>query len=257
MMKTPQMQTWVPWSEASGTARGTIEEFRDLLKRYKRSSLLIACSRLSVLFNFGLDGEVAAPAEVVARWVPVFFAPQIASRVLLLAQQKRLIFFQAQLRYLAREVMRLKSVSEEHLPPVHDSVLGELLFRAGELLYTPYVNVADPMDELVNKIVTFLPYYEIDGVNAPPGAPGSPVFWANLGCGITWQQPMCRPWKGLEYFYHAYPALKRWAIICRAGGACVSGGRGTDCTAKVVRCRRFSVLSSQLLVVRGRFVGCR
>jgi hypothetical protein len=162
------MQTWVPWSEASGTARGTIEEFRGLLKRYKRSSLLIACSRLSVLFNFGLDGEVAAPAEVVARWVPLFFAPQIASRVLLLAQQERLIFFQAQLRYLAREVMRLENVSEEHLPPVHDSVLGELLFRAGELLYTPYVNVSDPMDELVNKIVTFLPYYEIDGVNAPP-----------------------------------------------------------------------------------------
>src|SRR5208283_4699373 len=115
----------------------------------------------------GLDGDVAAPDEVVARWVPVFFPPQIAARVLHLAQQKRLIFFQAQLRYLAREVMRLPNVSEDALPPVHDGAIGELLFRAGELLYRPYVKIADPMDELANKIASFLPYYEIDAVNAP------------------------------------------------------------------------------------------
>ncbi len=63
--------------------------------------------------------------------------------------------------------MRLPNVSEEGLPPVHDSAIGELLFRAGELLYRPYVKVADPMDELANKIASFLPYYEIDAVNAP------------------------------------------------------------------------------------------
>jgi hypothetical protein len=79
MSPPPQLQTWVSWSEVAGTTRGTIEEFHDLLKKCRRSSLLIVCSRLSVLFNFGLDGEVAAPDEVVARWVPVFFAPDRSS----------------------------------------------------------------------------------------------------------------------------------------------------------------------------------
>jgi apolipoprotein N-acyltransferase len=63
--------------------------------------------------------------------------------------------------------MRLPNVSEEALPPVHDGAIGELLFRAGELLYRPIVKIADPMDELANKIASFLPYYEIDAVNAP------------------------------------------------------------------------------------------
>lgn len=84
------------------------------------------------------------------------------------AKQQRLIFFQAQLRFLAREVMRLQNPPDNDLPPVPDGVVGELLFRAGELLYRPYVKVVDPMDELANKIVCFLPYYEIDAVNAPP-----------------------------------------------------------------------------------------
>src|ERR1035438_4464418 len=107
MVPPPQLQTWVPWSEAAGVARVTVEEFRDVLRNYRRSSLLIACSRLSVLFNFGLEGDITAGNDITAQWIPAFFSPKIAQRVMLLAQHGRLIFFQAQLRYFARGVFLL------------------------------------------------------------------------------------------------------------------------------------------------------
>ena len=166
MVPPPQLQTWVPWSEAAGVARVTVEEFRDLLRKYRRSSLLIACSRLSVLFNFGLEGDITAGDDITAQWIPAFFSPKIAQRVMLLAQHGRLIFFQAQLRYLAREVIRL-GTSDDDFPPVHDGAAGQLLLMAGELLYRKYVTLDDPLDEMANKIATFLPFYEIDSVNAP------------------------------------------------------------------------------------------
>jgi hypothetical protein len=57
------MRSWVPWSDVIGGPHGTIEEFRDILRKYPRSSLLRACARLSVLFNYGPDAGTTANQE--------------------------------------------------------------------------------------------------------------------------------------------------------------------------------------------------
>src|SRR5437660_11372538 len=118
MAPPPEMRTWVPWSELTGGPRGTVEEFRDILRRYPRSSLLRACARLSVLFNYGPDAGTTASEEAIAKWTPLLFPSVLISRISVLASRRRVIFFQAQLRHLAAEVVRLDQYGCEDLPPV-------------------------------------------------------------------------------------------------------------------------------------------
>src|SRR5229473_4241832 len=162
VMAPPPMRTWVPWSELAQCQHGTVEEFRDILRKYPRSSLLRACARLSVLFNYGPDASTTAAEEVTGQWTPVLFHPGLVNRVRMLASKKRVIFFQAQLRYLAAEVIRLNPYGNEDIPPVPDRLLGELMLRAGELLYEPHPKPSDEMDALANMVTQFLPIYEMD-----------------------------------------------------------------------------------------------
>ena len=50
------MKYWLNWGEISGKA-GTAEEFREVLGKYARKGLLIACGRLTVEFNYGPEGK--------------------------------------------------------------------------------------------------------------------------------------------------------------------------------------------------------
>ena len=162
MAPPPEMRSWVPWSELIGGPHGTIEEFRDILCKYPRSSLLRACARLSVLFNYGPDAGTTASEEAIAKWTPLLFPTALVGRIKMLASAKRVIFFQAQLRYLAAEVVRLDEYGDEDLPPVPDGMLGELMLRAGELLYQEHPKPADELDALANLVAQFLPIYEMD-----------------------------------------------------------------------------------------------
>jgi len=77
-------------------------------------------------------------------------------------EKKRIIFFQAQLRYLAAETIRLAEPHAEDGSVVPNVAIGELLLRAGELLYEHHIKPADELDQLANLISQFLPIYEID-----------------------------------------------------------------------------------------------
>lgn len=63
-----------------------------------------------------------------------------------------MVFFQAQLRYLAAEVIRLTPYGSEELSPVPDGMLGELMLRAGELLFEPHPKPTDELDALANMV---------------------------------------------------------------------------------------------------------
>ena len=119
-----------------------------------------------MLFDYGPDGETAADPKITAHWIP-FFSPGLVPRLLAYARQERVIFFQAQLRYLAVEVIRLDAAAGEDLPVVANNASGELLLRAGELLYFEHEKPTDPMDVMANLIVQFLPIYEIDSPTDP------------------------------------------------------------------------------------------
>jgi hypothetical protein len=71
------------------------------------------------------------------------FPPDLAYRAQEYLKKDRIIFFQAQLRYLAAETMRLDPAPDESLPPIENWDLGELLLRAGELLCAPHPTVTD------------------------------------------------------------------------------------------------------------------
>lgn len=167
MAVNAQLRLWVPWHEFAGTTRGTIDEFRGILRKYRRSSLLIACARLGAAFNFGPDGRSTPEEERVKAWLPNVFPPHLAQRALQYIERNRIVFFQAQLRYLAAEALRLDPAPSEGLPPIENWELGELLLRAGELLYAPHPDVTEELDHMADLLARFLPVYEIDSPTDP------------------------------------------------------------------------------------------
>ena len=162
------MKTWLSWSELAGTPRLTSAEFRGFLRQYPRSALLFACSRLSIIFNFGPDADTAATEKLTTEWIPKLFHPSLAPRVGAFAERGRVIFFQGQLRYLAAEVMRLEPPYADESLVFADTALGGLLLAAGELLYRPHVKPTDDLDVMANLVAEFLPIYEITSITVPP-----------------------------------------------------------------------------------------
>ena len=70
---------------------------------------------------------------------------------------------QAQIKFLAAEVMRLGMLPSDGITAVPDQALGELLIRSGEALYKPFVKVEGEMEKLANYVALFLPFYELNG----------------------------------------------------------------------------------------------
>ena len=87
----------------------TLEEFRWSLRQYPRSILFIACARLSLIFNYGPYAETTANKEITAKWIPILFPPQLVSRDEAFAANKRVVFFQGQIRYLAADALGTSS----------------------------------------------------------------------------------------------------------------------------------------------------
>ena len=158
-----QLREWVPWSELTGTPRGTVAELRALIRKYSRSSLLTACARLGIGFQFGPEALTAADLKTTGFWARVLLPPSLIPKVIYYAQQGRPIFMQAQIRFLAAEVMRLEMLPSDGITPVPDQALGELLIRSGEALYRPLVKIEGEMEKLANYVALFLPYYELNG----------------------------------------------------------------------------------------------
>ncbi|HEY4009737.1 MAG TPA: hypothetical protein VGM11_06270, partial [Acidobacteriaceae bacterium] len=167
----PQLRPWLTWTELIGAPSdtpGKRQALIDLIQRYPSENILRAGSALSVLFDFGPEGNTTAEEALTAAWIPLLFEPALVERVKAFASDKRVIFFQAQLRFLASEVLRIEPDPSKQIANVlPNAAIGELLLRSGELLYRPYVKQPDQMDELANKTALFLPFYEIDSQHDP------------------------------------------------------------------------------------------
>jgi hypothetical protein len=161
-MKTVQMHAFVPWCYVTSTEPGTHEQFRSLLGKWRPSAVLIAISQISVAFGYGPENETTAKTEVQAKWIQFLFKPKHVAIVQKYAKAGRIIFFQGQLRYLASEVIRQVPLPSENLPPPENDDLGELLLRAGELLYQKFPKLEDKYDQIANNVSRFVPIYEID-----------------------------------------------------------------------------------------------
>ena len=156
------MRTWVPWSELVQEPRGTLDKFHALLRKYPRSSLLRICARLSVFFNYGPDAGTTAKEDAVAYWIPALFPARLVPKVQRHTCERTGHLFSGAASFLAAETIRLKEPHTEDASVVPNVAIGELLLRAGELLYEHHVKPADELDRLANLISQFLPIYEID-----------------------------------------------------------------------------------------------
>jgi hypothetical protein len=136
MADAPQLQMWLTWCELTKGPRGTLEEFRTLLGKYPPSAIFIACAKLSIGLNYGPEAEIAANETVTVRWIPILFPSSLVPLVSAYAAQGRAIFFQGQLRMLVTEAMRLNAAPESSASGENNE-FGELLLRAGEMLYKP------------------------------------------------------------------------------------------------------------------------
>ena len=161
------MKTWVRWAEVAGTSDTASETYQALLANYRRSSLLVACASVSVALNLGVDGGTAAEQERAKLWIPVLFPQDVVPKLQKLLSDGRIIFFQAQLRYLASEVRRMPLAAEDDLPPIENHQLGELLLRAAEMMFEPQEKLEDPLDSLAAEVAQWLPIFEIDSSTDP------------------------------------------------------------------------------------------
>lgn len=166
MSGPPVMKSWLNWGEVSEKA-GTIDELRALLGKYSPTSVLVACSQISVHLNYGPEGKTTPSDELTTKYIPFLFPPSLVQRVKKAHELGRVIFFQGQLRSIAAEVTRLSPMPDESLPAIENHELGELMLRAAELLMAVHPKPTDPMDALANLAVQWVPFYELDSPTDP------------------------------------------------------------------------------------------
>ena len=165
MASPPEMRYWLNWSELTGKPKITIEQYRNALRQFPRSEILIACARFSIIFGFGPDANTVASQEATEYWAPLLFFPNLAPRALAFAKQGRPLFFQGQVRFLASEAMRLDPAHPEDGSKVHDYALGELLLAAGELMHkVPIDRPVEELDTMAEIVANFIPTFETDSI---------------------------------------------------------------------------------------------
>lgn len=170
-MPPVKMRVWMTWSELVNAPRITLEQFRSQLASYPKSSILIACAKLSVGFGYGPKGCTVPPDDVADLHVPILFPYTLVPEVKRWFHQRgRIPFFNGQLRFLAAETIRLQPLlSVPEIPkngPLNHQY-GELILQSGELLYKKHVIVQDELDGYANIAAEFLPTYEITSPTEP------------------------------------------------------------------------------------------
>lgn len=161
------------WSELIKSPRITKEQLHAELAKYPKSSILIACTKLSVGFGYGPDARTIPPDDVADFYIPIVFPPVLVPHINQWVHHKgRLPFFNGQLRYLAAETIRLqptRPVPETPENGPQNNQYGELMLMSGELLYKKHAIVTDELDGYANIAADFLPIYEIT-------SPTDPIF---------------------------------------------------------------------------------
>ena len=170
-MPPVKMRVWMTWSELVNCPRITKEQFHDQLAKYPKSSILIACTKLSVGFGYGPDARTVPTDNVADLHIPILFPPSLVPHVCKWFHEGgRIPFFNGQLRSLSAEAVRLQPV--DPVPEIPENgpeneQLGELILKSGELLYKKHVIVKDELDGYANIAAEFLPTYEIASATEP------------------------------------------------------------------------------------------
>ena len=110
------------------------------ISKYSPTSVLIACSQISVHLNYVPEGQTTPNKELTAKYIPFLFQASLVPRVRKAHALDLVIFFQGQLRAIAAEITRLPPMPDESLPTIENHELGELMLRA-LLSLTPAIAV--------------------------------------------------------------------------------------------------------------------
>src|SRR5215471_15781582 len=76
-----KMRVWMTWSELVNCPRITKEQFQAQVAKYPKSSILIACTKLSVGFGYGPDARTVPDDNVADLHIPILFSPSLVPHV--------------------------------------------------------------------------------------------------------------------------------------------------------------------------------
>jgi len=79
-----QLRPWLTWTELTGAPRdlsGKRQELVKLIREYPRENIIRACATMSVLFNFGQEGNTTTDDELTPTWIPKLFRPDLVEKV--------------------------------------------------------------------------------------------------------------------------------------------------------------------------------
>ena len=80
-MPPVKMRVWMTWSELVNCPRITKEQFQAQVAKYPKSSILIACTKLSVGFGYGPDARTVPTDDVADLHIPILFPPGLVPHV--------------------------------------------------------------------------------------------------------------------------------------------------------------------------------
>src|SRR6202008_1647559 len=102
-----KMRVWMTWSELTNGPRITKEQFQAQLAKYPKSSILIACTKLSVGLGYGPDACTVPPDNVADLHIPIVFPPSLFPPVFKWFHcRERIPFFNGQWGSVAAETGR-------------------------------------------------------------------------------------------------------------------------------------------------------
>ena len=83
-----QLRTWVPWSELTGTPRGTLPGAASTSEEVFENVSLIACAKLGIGFQFGPEAETSADLQTTGFWARLLLPPGLSSEGVLLRKAR-------------------------------------------------------------------------------------------------------------------------------------------------------------------------
>src|ERR1700674_894892 len=161
----PTMATYFSYAEIAGVPRPTMEEFRVELGKFRRVSVLYACSVInSVLRDWQGHWNHDAHDELVKGSFP----PEIANILISAvhdASRPRGLYHRQQLLFVSKEAIEVcpESGGRDPIASPYWGGLGMVLLMANDLLPKGLTNPAPTAEQMVNVLSEFIPIAEASG----------------------------------------------------------------------------------------------
>src|SRR6266852_3686435 len=150
----PAAGVLLTFQDVNNGTRSTLREFRAELSKLHRDALLYFCALANnLLFRDPRRFDTQMHNEFVRRFLPTDILNNVARRR---GGPQCVVFNRRQLLFLAKEALFNCSVSVRLWHP-QDESLGKVLLMANDQLEYDLPSTTDPLEDLIQTLVQFLP----------------------------------------------------------------------------------------------------